>query len=76
MLRFYGRKLGPTWRRRGTACFVSRSRLVVVLASANRRRLAVLIDSRGGRRCVEMTGLIGDLLDVGYPTGPLVRVAR
>jgi hypothetical protein len=67
VIRFYSRKLGPSWGRRGTACFVSKSRLVVTLVSTNRRRLGVLVDSRGAARCYDLTGQIGDLLDVGYP---------
>lgn len=69
VIRFYGRRLGAAWRRRDAACLVSRSRVVVALVSTKRRRLGVLIDSRGASRCYDLTGLIGDLLDVGYPEG-------
>ena len=66
-MRFYGRKLGPRWRRHGV-CFVSGPRLVVVLVSTPRRRLGVLVDSRGSRRCYGLAGILGDLLGVGYPS--------
>ena len=65
--RFYAERLGTQWQRRREACFVSQSRLVVALVSLNRRRLGVVIDSRGGRYCYDHTGIISDLLQVGYP---------
>ena len=67
VMRFYGRKLGLRWRRQGV-CFVSGTRLVVVLVSTPRRRLGVLVDSRGSRRCYGLAGILGDLLGVGYPS--------
>jgi hypothetical protein len=67
VMRFYARKLGPTWRRRGTACLVSGSKLVVALVEPKRRRLGVLVDSRGADRCVGLQGILGDFLGVGYP---------
>jgi len=65
--RFFERSLGKGWRHRSATCFVSRSRLVVAVVSTRRRRLGVLIDSRGAPRCYDLTGQIGDLLDLGYP---------
>jgi hypothetical protein len=41
---------------------VSGTRLVVVLVSTRRRRLGVLVDSRGSRRCNGLAGILGDLL--------------
>lgn len=67
VMRFYARKLGPSWRRRGSACLVSGSKLVVALVEPKRRRLGVLVDSRGARRCAGLQGILGDLFDVGYP---------
>jgi hypothetical protein len=67
VMRFYARKLGLGWRRRGTACLVSGSKLVLVLVEPNRRRLGVLVDSRGAGRCSGLRGILGDLLGVGYP---------
>lgn len=66
VMRFYDRKLGPRWRRRGFACHVSGTRLVVTLVHPGRRRLGVLIDSRGAALCEDETALLGDLLHVGY----------
>jgi hypothetical protein len=68
--RFYARSLGRSWRRRGTACFVSRSRLVVALVSSNRRRLGIVIDTRGATRCAHLAAEIGELMDLGYPDQP------
>ena len=67
VMRFYAGRLGTLWQRRREACFVSRSQLVVALVSMNRRRLGVVIDSRGARYCYDHTGIISDLLQVGYP---------
>src|SRR5439155_14696946 len=67
MNRFYARKLGTAWRRRGRACLVSGSKLVVAVVSTRTRRLGVLVDTRGAPRCYDLTGHIGDLLDLGYP---------
>jgi hypothetical protein len=64
---FYRTRLGPAWRRAGPVCLASGSRLLVALVDPRRRRIGVLIDSRGARRCRALAGLIGDLLDVGYP---------
>jgi hypothetical protein len=66
-MRFYARRLGPGWSRRGTACLVSGAKLVLVLVEPNRRRLGVLVDSRGARRCSGLRGILGDFLGVGYP---------
>jgi hypothetical protein len=68
-MRFYKAQLGGASQRRGLACLVSRSRIVVAVVNPKRRRLGPLIDSRGGTHCDELTGLISDLLDVGYPDG-------
>jgi|GEM_PF-6806114 len=67
VMRFYKRELGTEWRRRGTACLVSGPKLVLVLVEPSRRRLGVLVDSRGARRCSGLRGILGDLLGVGYP---------
>jgi hypothetical protein len=63
--RFYARKLGRNWERRGAACHVSGSRLVVALVHADGRRLGVLIDSRGAASCAEERRLVRHLLKVG-----------
>jgi hypothetical protein len=49
---------------RGTACLVSGAKLVLVLVEPNRRRLGVLVDSRGARRCSGLRGILGDFLGV------------
>jgi hypothetical protein len=67
VMRFYVRQLGPTWRRRGTTCLVSGRRVVVAVVYPPRRRLGVLVDSRGASRCGGLTGIVGDLLHAGYP---------
>jgi hypothetical protein len=69
VMRFYARRLGPTWKLRGTTCLVSRSRIVVAFVHTGRRRLGLFIDSRGARHCDDLTGLLADLLDAGYPEG-------
>lgn len=61
---FYSRKLGADWRRRGLYCLVSRSRGVAIYVSTRRRLLGLLIDSRGGRDCDELAGLLGDLVEI------------
>ena len=66
--RFYADRLGPRWRRQGAMCHVSGARAVVTALHPGRRRLALLIDTRGAKRCAELAGLMLDLLDVGYPT--------
>ena len=65
-MRFHNERLESAWRRRGSACLVSRSRIVVVV-NPKRRRLGLLMDGRGATHCNDLTGLISDLLDVGYP---------
>jgi hypothetical protein len=65
--RFLARKLAAGWRPRGSTCFVSGPRVVVAVVSRSGRRLGVLIDSRGAARCHGLTGLIGDLVELGYP---------
>ena len=67
VMRFYARRFGPRWSRKGSTCLVSGPRVVVALVHTPRRRLGLLMDSRGARRCNGLTGLLGDLLDVGYP---------
>lgn len=67
VITFYRRRLGAAWRRRGASCFASRSRLIITVVSTKRRRLGVLIDSRGAARCYDLAGQIGDLLELGYP---------
>ena len=65
--RFYAQRLGKTWRRQRRACLVAGRKLVVAVVSTRTRRLGVLVDSRGASRCYDLTGAIGDLLDLGYP---------
>jgi hypothetical protein len=62
---FYAGKLGRDWQRRGAACHVSGSRLVVALLHRNGRRLGVLIDSRGAESCRNQRTLLTRLLNVG-----------
>jgi hypothetical protein len=62
---FYARKLGPNWQRRGAACHVSGSRLVVALLHRNGRRLGVLVDSRGAELCRDERTLLTNLLNIG-----------
>jgi hypothetical protein len=62
---FYAQKLGRNWLRRGAACHVSGSRLVVALVHRDGRRLGVLIDSRGAASCAEERTLVHHLLKVG-----------
>jgi hypothetical protein len=69
VLRFYARRLGEHWRQRGATCLVSRSRIVVAVVYPKRRRLGVLIDSRGAPRCQGLAWIIGQLLELGYPDG-------
>jgi hypothetical protein len=64
---FYRRRLGGAWRPRGWSCLVSRSRLVVVVMNPKRRRVGLLIDSRGASHCNALVGQIGELLALGYP---------
>jgi hypothetical protein len=67
VLSFYKNRLGSSWRQKGTACLVSRSRLVIALVYPKRRRLGVLIDSRGASRCSALVAQTGALLEFGYP---------
>ena len=66
-VRFIAQRLGRRWRRRGSACLVSGSRLVVAVVVPERQRLGLMIDSRGAARCIALQGQIGDLVAVGYP---------
>lgn len=67
IMSFYKKRLGKSWRRRGQACLVSRQRVVVVLLYPKRRRLGVLVDSRGASYCLDHVANTGILLQVGYP---------
>lgn len=67
VLSFYKERLGSSWRQKGRACLVSRSRLVIALMYPKRRRLGVLIDSRGASRCSALVAQTGELLALGYP---------
>jgi hypothetical protein len=67
VISFYKKRLGSSWRQKGTACLVSRQRLVVALMYPRRRRLGVLIDSRGASRCSDHVANTWILLEVGYP---------
>lgn len=62
---FYARTLGAGWERRGAACHVYGSRLVVALLHRNGRRLGVLVDSRGAGSCRDERMLLTNLLNVG-----------
>src|SRR5690242_11218501 len=46
ILAFYERRLGRSWRPKGTACLVSGRRAVVTFVYVRRRRLGLVIDSR------------------------------
>jgi hypothetical protein len=67
IIRFYGRRLGHSWRPRGKACLVSGRRTVVAYFYARRRRLGIVIDSRGAAYCAEHVANIAQLLELGYP---------
>jgi hypothetical protein len=67
IIRFYGRRLGHSWRPRGKACLVSGRRTVVAYFYARRRRLGIVIDSRGAAHCAEHVANIAQLLELGYP---------
>jgi hypothetical protein len=62
---FYAKVLGVGWERRGPACHVSGSRLVVALLHRNGRRLGLLMDSRGAQSCRDERMLLTRLLSVG-----------
>jgi hypothetical protein len=66
-MRFFARRLGGRWRRRGSGCLVSASKLLVAVVVPERQRLGVMLDSRGATRCIALEGQIGDLVAVGYP---------
>jgi hypothetical protein len=67
ILAFYERHLGRSWRPKGKACLVSGRRAVVAFLYVRRRRLGVVIDSRGATYCGEHVANIAQLLQLGYP---------
>ncbi len=67
ILSFYKRRLGRSWRPKGKACLVSGRRAVVAFVYPRRRRLGVVIDSRGATHCGEHVANIAQLLQLGYP---------
>jgi hypothetical protein len=67
ILAFYERRLGRSWRPKGKACLVSGRRAVVAFLYVRRRRLGVVIDSRGAPYCGEHVANIAQLLQLGYP---------
>jgi hypothetical protein len=67
ILSFYTRRLGRSWHSKGTACLVSGRRAVVVYHYSKRRRLGMVIDSRGAAYCIEHVANIAQLLELGYP---------
>jgi hypothetical protein len=64
---FYRQQLGSAWHQSGPACLVSRRRAVAVVLEPRRRRLGVVIDSRGASYCREHVANIALLLRLGYP---------
>lgn len=67
ILAFYERRLGSSWRPKGKACLVSGRRVVVAFLYVRRRRLGVVIDSRGATHCGEHVANVAQLLQLGYP---------
>ena len=67
ILAFYGRRLGRSWRPKGSACLVSGRRAVAAFLYVRRRRLGLVIDSRGAPYCGEHVANIAQLLQLGYP---------
>jgi hypothetical protein len=67
ILAFYEGHLGPSWRPKGKACLVSGRRAVVAFLYVKRRRLGVVIDSRGASYCGEHVANVAQLLQLGYP---------
>jgi hypothetical protein len=67
IMSFYRKRLGKSWRQTGQACLVSRQRVVVALLYPKRRRLGVVVDSRGASYCRDHVANTGILLEVGYP---------
>jgi hypothetical protein len=67
ILSFYTRRLGHSWHSKGMACLVSARRAVVAYLYPKRRRLGVVIDSRGAAHCREHVANIAQLLELGYP---------
>jgi hypothetical protein len=66
IMSFYRKRL-ESWRQTGQACLVSRQRVVVALLYPKRRRLGVVVDSRGASYCRDHVANTGILLEVGYP---------
>jgi hypothetical protein len=67
IMSFYKKRLGRSWRQRGQACLVSGHRVVVALLYPKRRRLGVVIDSRGASYCRDHAANTATLLQLGYP---------
>jgi hypothetical protein len=67
ILSFYRKRLGRSWRAKGSACLVSGRRAVAAVVHTRRRRLGVVIDSRGAGYCGEHVANIAMLLQLGYP---------
>jgi hypothetical protein len=66
--RYYAQHLGvKRWRVHGETCLISGRRGVVVLVSATRRRLGVVIDSRGATLCRDHAADLKILLELNYP---------
>jgi hypothetical protein len=67
IMTFYKKRLGKSWRQIGKACLVSGQRVVVALLYPKRRRLGVVIDSRGASYRRDHVANTADLLQLGYP---------
>jgi hypothetical protein len=67
ILAFYEKHLGRSWHPKGNACLVSGRRAVAAFLYVRRRRLGVVIDSRGATYCGEHVANIAQLLRLGYP---------
>jgi hypothetical protein len=67
ILAFYEKRLGRSWHPKGKACLVSGRRAVAAFVYVRRRRLGLLIDSRGAPYCDEHVANIAQLLRLGYP---------
>jgi hypothetical protein len=67
ILAYYERRLGRSWRPQGKACLVSGRRAVVAFLYVKRRRLGVVIDSRGAPYCGDHVANVAQLLQLGYP---------
>jgi hypothetical protein len=68
-LRFYSARLGmKQWRAKRRYCLTSGRKAVVALVSRTRRRLGVVIDSRGADSCQDHAADIAILLELNYPS--------